>query len=246
MSKDWTGNKRSTFATLGASNHTDHERQVHDFYATDPIAIDMLAQTGFFTHVEEVWEPAVGGGHLAKRMKDLGLKVVSSDLHDYGFISNFKPQDFLEAEELPPDTDAIVTNPPYKYALEFCQKCVGLEVLKFAMFLKLTFLEGAKRQEFFQKYPPKQVAVCVNRVQCALNGDAEMFAKSSAACYAWFIWERGYQGHPEVLWLTKKPIKDKYWCLACGEFFSPDPNEPEIYADVCPNCHWAPANEIKN
>ena len=29
MSKDWTGNKKTTFVTLGASNHTDHERAVN-------------------------------------------------------------------------------------------------------------------------------------------------------------------------------------------------------------------------
>ena len=38
--KDWTGNKNSIFKTLGASNHTDKERQNEDYYATDPIAID--------------------------------------------------------------------------------------------------------------------------------------------------------------------------------------------------------------
>ena len=42
MSKDWIGNKNSIFKTLGASNHTDKERENNDFYATDPIAIDKL------------------------------------------------------------------------------------------------------------------------------------------------------------------------------------------------------------
>ena len=32
MSKDWTGNRNSVFKTLGASNHTDKERQNEDFY----------------------------------------------------------------------------------------------------------------------------------------------------------------------------------------------------------------------
>ena len=40
--KDWGGNKRTTYAQLGASNHCDHERQNEDFYATDSIAIDKL------------------------------------------------------------------------------------------------------------------------------------------------------------------------------------------------------------
>ena len=60
--KDWTGNSRTTFATLGASNHTLSERQEHDYYATDPIAIEMLMTTPFFDGVSYVWEPACGGG----------------------------------------------------------------------------------------------------------------------------------------------------------------------------------------
>ena len=44
--KDWGGNKRTTYAQLGASNHCDHERQNEDFYATDSIAIDKLKVSG--------------------------------------------------------------------------------------------------------------------------------------------------------------------------------------------------------
>ena len=40
--KDWTGNGNSIFKMLGASNHTDKERETHDFYATSPEAIDLL------------------------------------------------------------------------------------------------------------------------------------------------------------------------------------------------------------
>lgn len=46
MGKDWTGNGKSIFTTLGASNHTDKERETNDYYATDPIAIDALLSGG--------------------------------------------------------------------------------------------------------------------------------------------------------------------------------------------------------
>ncbi len=36
MSKDWTGNYNSIFKTLGASSHTEEEREENDYYATDP------------------------------------------------------------------------------------------------------------------------------------------------------------------------------------------------------------------
>lgn len=59
MSKDWTGNKRTTFATLGASSHANEERQIDDYYATDPQAmVDLLGLEQFNT---DVWECASGG-----------------------------------------------------------------------------------------------------------------------------------------------------------------------------------------
>ena len=97
----------------------------------------------------------------------------------------------------------IITNPPYKYALEFCEKAIDLvdTGYKVAMFLKLTFLEGQRRRKFFDKFPPKYVLVFSKRIQVARNGDEEMFKKSSAACYAWFIWEKGYTGKPTIEWI---------------------------------------------
>ncbi len=40
--KDWKGNTRSTFATLGASTHSDHDCEENDYYATDPKAAELL------------------------------------------------------------------------------------------------------------------------------------------------------------------------------------------------------------
>ena len=33
---DWTGNGNSIYKTLGASNHTENEREANDYYATEP------------------------------------------------------------------------------------------------------------------------------------------------------------------------------------------------------------------
>lgn len=57
------------------------------------------------------------------------------------------------------------------------------------MFLKLTFLEGKARKELFKKYPPKVVYVSSSRLKCALIGDFNNTG-SSAAAYAWFVWEK--------------------------------------------------------
>lgn len=196
MSKDWVGNKKSTFVTLGASSHSTTSRHEHDYYATDPRAIDAL-NTFLPLANKEVWEPACGGGHLSRRMKEFDAIVYSTDLYDRGYGDT--GIDFFATETLLAPT--IITNPPYKYATEFLEHAIQLGAYKVVLFLKITFLEGQKRRKLFEKYPPKTVAVFSKRIQVAINGDPEMFTKSSAACYAWFIWEKGFDGKPEIIWI---------------------------------------------
>ena len=49
MAKDWVGGKAAVFKTLGASNHTDGERQKEDYYATEPAATEWLCKIEQFT-----------------------------------------------------------------------------------------------------------------------------------------------------------------------------------------------------
>lgn len=195
MSKDWTGNKATTFATLGASSHSKHDREENDYYATDPSTIEKLFKRESFSNL--IWEPACGAGHLSKAMEREGKLVYSSDLIDRNYGDEIG--DFLNWKTSYPIGD-IITNPPYKYAQEFVEKAIELTNNKVAMFLKLTFLEGQKRKKLFEKYPPKTVYVFSQRQKCAINGD---FANtgSSAACYAWFVWEKGYTGETIIKWI---------------------------------------------
>lgn len=41
------------------------------------------------------------------------------------------------------------------------------------------------------------------RAEHDLTGCVAYNKKSSAACYAWFIWEKGYAGKPEIVWINK-------------------------------------------
>lgn len=216
MSKDWTGNSKTTFVTLGASNHSDHERATHDYYATDPKAIDELFKVEQFRGT--IWEPACGEGHLSKRMIELGKEVYSSDLIDRNYgVGNF---DFLKADK--PMGNNIITNPPYKYREEFVRKSLELVPAggKVAMFLKLTFLESEGRISLFEKYPPNRIWVFSKRVTCGINGDFAQKDKngntvydkqgnpkmmSSATCYAWFIWDTQCPvNNPVIGWINKE------------------------------------------
>lgn len=205
--KDWTGNKNSVYKTLGASNHTNKERQNEDYYATSPIAIDKLIKS--IDLPTNIWECACGEKHLSDRLEELNYNVFSSDLikrrndvEELNFLTA-TPKDipFYSFERM-----AIVTNPPYKYAKEFVLKALALlgynELC--CMFLKLTFLEGKGRyKDLFSKYPPKKVLVFSKRVLCAKNADFEGMKQGggSAIAYAWFVWEKGFNGRPIIEWI---------------------------------------------
>lgn len=49
--------------------------------------------------------------------------------------------------------------------------------------------------------PPKRIYVASSRYACAINGDFTS-VKGSAVCYAWYVWEKGYTGLPQLDWIN--------------------------------------------
>ena len=198
MSKDWTGNSKTAFVTLGASNHSAGERQEHDFYATSPKAVSQLLDAEVFSR--DILEPCCGAGHIAKVLAARGYNVKAQDLYDYGYGKS--GVDFL-AYNTPFNGD-VITNPPYKYATEFVVHALELipPPCRVAMFLRVQFLEGAIRyRELFSRGNLERVYVSSRRSHCAMNGDFENM-KGNAICYAWFIWRKGYKGEPTIRWFN--------------------------------------------
>lgn len=97
----------------------------------------------------------------------------------------------------------ILTNPPYKYAQEFVEHALELvpDGKNVFMFLKLTFLEGQKRRKLFDTKQLKTVYVSSRRIKCGLNGDFNSI-NSSAICYCWFHFQKGYNGQPTIEWIN--------------------------------------------
>ena len=191
-------NEHGVFVTLGASNHTNNSRAEYDYYATDPRAVKLLLEMETFSN--KIWECACGEGHISKVLEQNGYEVLSTDLIDRGYGTE-GGVDFLTSERIF-DGD-IITNPPYKYAIEFVKHALNSinEGHKVAMLLRLSFLEGKSRRILFNQYPPKKVYVSSNRILCAKNGDFEN-SDSSAIAYAWFIWEKGFKGTPILNWFN--------------------------------------------
>lgn len=193
------------FTTLGASNHTKEERQTEDFYATDPIATRLLLEVEELS--DTVIDNSYGAGHLMLPILESGRKVIGFDIEDRGnneFIEFYKC-DFFGIKEIPKGMD-IVCNPPYSSGLEFVQHSLDLleEGRKLCVFLKIQFLEGKKRKQFFLNNPPKTIYVSSSRILCAKNADFARMIEGggSAVGYAWYVWEKGYKGDTIIKWIN--------------------------------------------
>lgn len=197
MEQDWTGNDKSVFRNIGASNHSEYEREQYDYYATEPKALELLLELETFNNV---WECACGEGHLSEVLKSHNIHSRSSDLIDRGYGEKF---DFLSIENQEWRGD-IITNPPYKYSQRFIEKALDIIPTgnKVAMFMGIQFLEGKGRKHFYKSNPPKTIYISSSRLNCARNGDFEKFKQNSARCYAWYIWEKGHKGDTILKWFN--------------------------------------------
>lgn len=186
-----------------AGNYRRLDSEINDYYATDPMAVELLLQEEKFTH--NVWEPAVGGGNIAAVLSKHGYNVKCSDIIDRGYpnteIINFLDLYYDERTKEYQYGD-IITNPPYKYAKEFVETALNIsdDGTKIAMLLKLTFLEGKARKNVFLRHPPIRIFVFSSRISCGKNGIFNK--KDNAVAYAWFVWEKGYKGDPAIKWIN--------------------------------------------
>lgn len=187
------------FVTYGATGHSSEAREKNDYYATDPQAVYKLFEDTNIADdlTNNILEPFCGEGHISKALMSLGYNVTSSDLIDryFGIV-----QDAFEIKEWNGD---IITNPPYKMAIEALTHCLnivpnGRHVI---MLLKLTFLESNKRRALFDSKQLKTLYVSTNRIKCVKNGDFETH-KTSAIAYGWYDFVKGYNEDPVIKWFN--------------------------------------------
>ena len=198
-----------------AGGNPKNDRVDSDFYATNPKAVHKLLLK-YSINGTEILEPCIGNGNIANAIKDFynnkGLNITGVDIVDRGY-PNTIVHDYL-TWKTDKKFDCIITNPPYSLAKEFVEKSMallndgydgdGYPNGQLIMFLKIQFLEGAKRKELFEKYPPKYIYVFRNRMATWNNGeplDPNGKRWATTMCHAWFIWEKGSTTEPTVRWL---------------------------------------------
>jgi len=179
------------FADLGGS----------DFFPTPEWATHALIENEKFSG--EIWECACGDGAMSKVLEQTGQRVISSDLFDRGFGE--VGVDFLESNRSVPN---IVTNPPYNSAEGFVAAGLRQAKRKFALLLRLAFLEGAnRRRRIFSVNPPNRIWVFSERITFYPKNATR--AGTGTTAYAWFVWDKNSPARTEVKWI-EPGLKRRY------------------------------------
>src|SRR6056297_2922754 len=163
-----------------------------DFFPTPPWATFALADNEDFNG--DIWECACGDGAMSRVLEDANPNVFSSDLYNRGYGE--PGIDFLKHQR---KSDNIITNPPYNCAEGFVVNGLENAKRKFALLLRLAFLEGANRQRtIFSICPPSRVWVFSERITFYPAG-AEQKGTGTTA-YAWFVWDKDAPNGTELKW----------------------------------------------
>lgn len=163
-----------------------------DFFPTPAWATHALIDNEKFEG--DIWESACGNGAMSEVLKHTGQTVISSDLYDRGYGD--AGVDFLSPKRR---TNNIVTNPPYNAAEGFVRAGLKAADNKFALLLRLAFLEGAnRRRTIFTEAPPSRVWIFSERITFYPAGAVQKGSGTTA--YAWFVWDKAASSGTELRW----------------------------------------------
>ena len=147
-------------------NKSDDARHAGDFYPTPPLATYALIKTLGDRIPKIIIEPCAGRGHISAELMRNGFEVTSYDLNAYDncLVPVHSPVDATKLG-MHGHLYGVITNPPYHKNLPHILVEKFIKEYDFtAMFLRLTFLEGKKRNKLFTKHPPSDIIFCSDRI----------------------------------------------------------------------------------
>lgn len=200
------GIERNERASVGVKRSGGYERVQNDWYVEpESVTSRLLAVERPF--IGGVHDPCCGQGSVGRALERHGVRHTR--------YSDVVPHDYCDSvgcftRELPRWRMAsVISNPPYNRAQEMAQLALDCTQDRVCLFLRLAFLEGKKRSVWLRNSPLARILVLPDRVSCVpghLLGTPQK--NSGSVAYAWFVWEHGHHGRPEIDWLPMEEAND--------------------------------------
>lgn len=158
-----------------------------------------------------VWEPAVGGGHMADEIARHGFDVIGSDVTDRGWPGT-RLQSFYDFEAAP--AEILVTNPPYCEVSardghgRWLRHIEELGVRYAAMLLNWDWIAARKNgmDDLHARFPASRVYVCCWKIDFRGGG-------SPPQRNGWLVWDADWQGETVLRRLFRDGVDERQGAL---------------------------------
>lgn len=171
------------------------DREKDDFYPTPRgLTVPLLRMETF---EGAVWECACGDGAISSLLAEQYI-TFSTDLVARGPYLTGGVDFLMEQSLLAPN---VVTNPPFKLWQQFVNHALDLGARKVVMLGRVLNLEGKAASSLMQRRGLARVLISAGRVDILPPG-AKPTGKGGIIAYAWYVFERGFQGDPTIKWFT--------------------------------------------
>ena len=141
-----------------------------------------------------IWEPAAGSGKMLRVLQKVS-EAFGTDIesgHDF----------LVSVPSLSRSgVDAIITNPPYELATEFCEHALELMERRrglVAMLLRTDFDHAKSRAHLFRDCPAFAKKLVLTKRIVWFEPEPGAKGKSPSFNHAWFIWDWQHKGPPTI------------------------------------------------
>lgn len=175
-----------------SQRESGYERKERDLYET-PEWVTKALLPHLPRQPVHIWEPAEGSGKMARALQECGALITGTDIATGG--------DFLKLGIVALMIDAVITNPPYELATEFCEHALRIMEARnglVAMLLRTDFDHAKTRSHLFRDCPAfAKKVVLTKRIQW-FEPEPGAKGKSPSFNHCWMIWDWKHSGPPTI------------------------------------------------
>jgi len=171
---------------------SNYARQDRDKYST-PAWVTRAFLPFLRRPIGGIWEPACGDGNMVDVLLDAGFCVSATDIST--------GHDFLRIHSPPAPTGAVITNPPFLLAEEFCDHALRLMEPfggQVAMLLRVDFDSAKTRAHLFRDCPAWSKKIVLTKRIVWFEPQTGAKGKSPSENHAVYIWDWKHDGPPTI------------------------------------------------